>query len=60
MYAFVTIKDNDSQKVTIVDIELAKEDLKETFTDIFADKWEPSQIVETEEFYDLTIEESLE
>lgn len=58
MYAFVTIKNNDSQKVTIVD--LAKEDLEEAFTDIFADKWEPSQIVETEEFCDLTTEESLE
>lgn len=58
MYAFVAIKNNDSQKVTIVD--LAKEDLEETFTDIFADKWETSQIVETEEFCDLTTEESLE
>lgn len=58
MYAFVTIKNNDSQKVTIV--ELAKEDLEETFTDIFADKWEPSQIVKVEEFGDLTTEESLE
>lgn len=43
MYVFVTIKNNDLQKVTIVD--LTKEDLEETFTDIFADKWEPSQIV---------------
>lgn len=48
MYAFVTIKNNDSQKVTIVDLE--KEDLEETFTDIFADKWEPSQIVKMEKF----------
>lgn len=30
MYAFVTIKNNDSQKVTIVD--LAKEDLEEAYT----------------------------
>lgn len=58
MYAFVTIKNNDSQRVTIVDLE--KEDLEETFTDIFADEWEPSQIVKIEEFCDLTGEESLE
>lgn len=58
MYAFITIKDNDLQKVTIVD--LAKEDLEETFTDIFADKWNPSQIVKIEEFGDLTTEDSLE
>lgn len=58
MYAFITIKDNDLQKVTIVD--LAKEDLEETFTDIFADKWNPSQIVNIEEFGDLTTEDSLE
>lgn len=58
MYAFVTIKNNDSQMVTIVD--LAKENLEETFTDIFADKWKPSQIVKIEEFGDLTTEESLE
>lgn len=57
MYAFVTIKNNDSQKVTIVDLE--KEDLEETFTDIFADEWESSQIVKIEEFCDLTTEESL-
>lgn len=42
MYTFVTIKDNGSQKVTIVD--LSKEDLKQAFTDIFADKLEPPQI----------------
>lgn len=58
MYAFVTIKDNDSQKITIVD--LAKEDLEETFTDIFADKWKPSQIVKVEEFCDFTGKKSLE
>ena len=58
MYAFITIKDNDLQKVTIVD--LAKEDLEETFTDIFADKWNPSQIVKIEEFGNLTTEDSLE
>lgn len=59
MYAFVTIKNNKSiQKEVIVD--LAKEDLEETFTDIFADKWEPSQIVKVEEFGDLTTEDSLE
>lgn len=56
MYAFVTIKNNDSRKVTIVDLE--KEDLEETFTDIFADEWEPSQIVKVEEFCDLTTEKS--
>lgn len=60
MYAFVTVKDNDSQKITIVDVDLAKEDLEETFTDIFADKWKPSQIVNVEEFCDFTEEESLE
>lgn len=54
MYAFVTIKDNDSQIVTIVDLE--KEDLEETFTDIFANEWEPSQIIKIEEFCDLTTE----
>lgn len=58
MYVFVTIKNNDLQKVTIVD--LTKEDLEETFTDIFADKWEPSQIVKIKEFGDLTTEDSLE
>lgn len=60
MYAFVTIKNNDSQKVTIVD--LAKEDLEETFTDIFADKWKPSQIIKVENFcnFATTTEESLE
>lgn len=58
MYAFVTIKDNNSQKITIVD--LAKEDLEETFADVFADNWEPSQIVKIEEFGDLTTEDLLE
>lgn len=58
MYAFVIIKNNDSQKVTIVD--LSKEDLEETFIDIFANRWKPSQIVKIEEFCDLTTEESLE
>lgn len=58
MYAFITIKDNDLQKVIIVD--LAKEDLEETFTDIFADKWEPSQIIKIEEFGDFTAEDLFE
>ena len=60
MYAFVTIKDNDSQKVTIVDLE--KEDLEETFTDIFADEWKPSQIIKVEKFcnFATTTEKSLE
>lgn len=58
MYIFVTIKDNDSQKITIVD--LAKESLEETFADVFADNWEPSQIVKVEDFCDFTGEDLFE
>lgn len=62
MYAFVTVevKENNKSIQKEVIVDLAKEDLEETFTDIFADEWEPSQIVKIEEFGDLTGEESLE
>lgn len=61
MYAFVVVKAKENNKPIQkeVIVSLAKEDLKKTFTDIFADKWEPSQIVKIEEFCDLTTESLL-
>ncbi len=61
MYALVTVKDKENNKPIQKEIivNLAKEDLKETFTDIFADKWEPSQIIKVQTFGGLTSEDAL-